>query len=192
MMEKQVRERSKSTQQARQPSMSNQMKAGIKVPDLQAKKAPPKVAFGGNAQVPKQQPSTNRPTAKQAAAAASKATVFDKKPTSFESRVGQNKPVVKGGPVVVSYEEDDLGDNRVSKSKARDEIASRIPRASEGKNRLGTKLGNKYDGFQAESIELRGESEYLRIKGNEVDVISGDQLDRLLSQAKNARGVGKR
>lgn len=34
---------------------------------------------------------------------------------------------------------------------------------------------------------LRGQSEYLRIGGDEVDVISGDQLDRLLIQAKGIK-----
>jgi len=37
------------------------------------------------------------------------------------------------------------------------------------------------------SVELSGESEYLKIGGEEVDLISGDQLDRLLSKARNAR-----
>ena len=42
------------------------------------------------------------------------------------------------------------------------------------------------------SSELAGESEYLRIGGEEVDVISGDQLDRLLAKARRARGGGGR
>merc|ERR1711968_158020 len=37
------------------------------------------------------------------------------------------------------------------------------------------------------SVELSGDSEYLRIGGEEVDLISGDQLDRLLVTARNAR-----
>ena len=37
------------------------------------------------------------------------------------------------------------------------------------------------------SAELDGESEYLRIGGEEVDLISGDQLDRLINRARGAR-----
>lgn len=44
-----------------------------------------------------------------------------------------------------------------------------------------------YGSNAARSQELSGESEYLRIGGEEVDVISGDQLDRLLAQARRAR-----
>ena len=39
------------------------------------------------------------------------------------------------------------------------------------------------------SAELDGNSEYLRIGGEEVDLISGDQLDRLLSKARKGRGA---
>ena len=39
------------------------------------------------------------------------------------------------------------------------------------------------------SVELNGESEYLKIGGEEVDIISGDQLDRLLVQARGARAA---
>ena len=42
------------------------------------------------------------------------------------------------------------------------------------------------------SSELHGESEHLYIGGNEVDVISEDQLDRLLLQAKKARATGSK
>ena len=40
------------------------------------------------------------------------------------------------------------------------------------------------------SAELDGDSEYLRIGGEEVDLISGDQLDRLINRARGARGSG--
>jgi len=66
------------------------------------------------------------------------------------------------GPVVVSYDE-------------------------EGREFKGS-AASKNKGAQR-SLELSGESEYLRIGGEEVDIISGDQLDRLLSKARKARGV---
>ena len=69
-----------------------------------------------------------------------------------------------GGPIVVSYE-DDIG---------------------------GSNSGGRRDNRgTAQSLELNGESEYLKIKGEDVDLISGDQLDRLLVKARgNRRGGG--
>ena len=69
------------------------------------------------------------------------------------------------GPIVVSYDE-------------------------EGRELKGSFGGNKQPrtGGALRSMELSGESEYLRIGGEEVDVISGDQLDRLLAKARRARG----
>ena len=40
---------------------------------------------------------------------------------------------------------------------------------------------------RVQSPELRGDSEKMYIKGEETDVISGDQLNRLLLQARKAR-----
>jgi len=67
----------------------------------------------------------------------------------------------KGGGMMVSYE-DDLGGG--------------APRNGGG------------GGVNRRSTELDGESEYLRIGGEEVDLISGDQLDRLLTRARGTRG----
>jgi hypothetical protein len=66
----------------------------------------------------------------------------------------------KGGPITVAYDaEDDVGG-----------------RASQSPMRKPGSLG-----------ELRGQSEHLEIRGEEVDVISEHQLGRLLQQARNAR-----
>ena len=77
-----------------------------------------------------------------------------------ESPRGFHKLAAKAraGPVVVTYD-DDLGGT--------------------------TNRGNRNNGRT--SVELNGESEYLKIGGEEVDLISGDQLDRLLSKARSAR-----
>lgn len=57
----------------------------------------------------------------------------------------------------------------------------------EGREVKGGAGGKRIGGNAARSQELSGESEYLRIGGTEVDIISGDQLDRLLLQARKAR-----
>jgi hypothetical protein len=70
----------------------------------------------------------------------------------------------KGGPITVAYDaEDDIGG-----------------RASQSPLRKPASLG-----------ELRGQSEHLEIRGEEVDVISEHQLGRLLQQARNARAGGE-
>ncbi len=71
-----------------------------------------------------------------------------------------------GGPIVVVHDENiDYNERNVQPTK------SALKKSSAGTN----------------SIELNGNSEMLRIGGEEVDMISGDQLDRLLVQAKKAR-----
>ena len=71
-----------------------------------------------------------------------------------------------GGPIVVVHDENiDYNERNVQPAK------SALKKSSAGTN----------------SIELNGNSEMLRIGGEEVDMISGDQLDRLLVQAKKAR-----
>ena len=64
----------------------------------------------------------------------------------------------KASPVVVTYEDEPVG-------------------GLKGKRRTGA----------SSSLELNGESEYLRIGRAGEDVIGGDQLDRLLVQARRAR-----
>lgn len=71
-----------------------------------------------------------------------------------------------GGPIVVVHDENmDYNERNVQPTK------SALKKSHAGAN----------------SIELNGNSEMLRIGGEEVDMISGDQLDRLLVQAKKAR-----
>lgn len=100
----------------------------------------------------------------------------------IEKLPGKNGPKIKGGPVIVSYDEED-GDNidynqpNINKNG--------FSKLNLNGNRVGNPSINK-------SIELNGESEYLQINGNQVDVISEDQLDRLLIQAKQARSNGRR
>ena len=67
----------------------------------------------------------------------------------------------KGGPITVAYEaEDDI------------------------------ELPVRGNGVRKSMGELRGQSEHLEIRGEEVDVISENQLGRLLQQARNARAGG--
>lgn len=74
---------------------------------------------------------------------------------------------IRGGPTIVSHDDDAVG----------------------GLN--GKKLGRGKGGAGAagRSLELAGDSEYLRIGGEDVDMISGDQLDRLLIKAQKARAA---
>lgn len=58
----------------------------------------------------------------------------------------------------------------------------------EGREVRGAGVGKRMGGNAARSQELSGESEYLRIGGTEVDIISGDQLDRLLRESRKLRG----
>lgn len=88
------------------------------------------------------------------------------------------KALVKGGPVVVSYNDDD--DNYTQDPPKRGKTNFRTKETGRGFSGYGQEDSTK-------SMELRGKSEYLRIGGGEVDVISGDQLDRLLVQAKAVR-----
>lgn len=91
--------------------------------------------------------------------------------------------IVKG-PVIVTYDDDEIGNNyskgnRLKVVDTKKLIASTkgIPIASSS----GTSVSGR-------SRELNGESEYLRV-GEREDYISGDQLDRLLVQAKRVRAA---
>lgn len=86
-------------------------------------------------------------------------------PAKGQGGFGALAAKARGGPVVVSYE-DDLGGSTAGQ---------RGPRSGKG-------------GGNRQSAELDGNSEYLRIGGEEVDLISGDQLDRLLVNARRTRG----
>jgi len=83
---------------------------------------------------------------------------------------GGKGSVVRGGPAIVTY-------NGADDSPVR----------GGGGGHKGVSV--RFGGGSSERDQLRGESEYLRVTGEDVDVISGDQLDRLLVQARKARAA---
>jgi hypothetical protein len=94
------------------------------------------------------------------------------------------------GPVIVSYDDDD-GHN--SKGTDRD-IGNRRGAGADPKRYGARGNGNSSSNSSGRStesrgMELNGQSEYLRMDGFGEDVLSGDQLDRLLVQAKRVRAA---
>ena len=85
-------------------------------------------------------------------------------PANGKGGFGSLAAKARGGPVIVSYD-DDLGGST-----------------------CGVRGGGGARQNARRSVELDGSSEYLKIGGEEVDLISGDQLDRLLVQARRTRG----
>jgi hypothetical protein len=87
----------------------------------------------------------------------------------------------RGGPVVVTFEEEDASSVR----------GSRISPAPPGAARAGGARQSHLPVSKAhksqEAQELRGASEHLSIPSADMDGISDDQLDRLLMKARNAR-----
>lgn len=78
-----------------------------------------------------------------------------------------------GQPIIAVHDDSDHGNGGGIKSALKKSIQT-------GKSAL------------LKSAELNGNTEFLRIGGEEVDIISGDQLDRLLDKAKKARSSGAR
>ena len=78
------------------------------------------------------------------------------------------------GPVVATFDEEDEGDVMSIRGRRQH-------------NPSNNSNNNNYNNNRnvRNSMELRGESEYLHIGGNEADVISGDQLDRLAHRRGN-------
>lgn len=97
------------------------------------------------------------------------------------------------GPVIVTYDDDEVasysnGNGKGNKLKVVDTkklIGSSVSSGS-GRGNGGNLWGGAQTG--SKSRELNGESEYLRM-GEGEDLISGDQLDRLLVQAKRVRAA---
>lgn len=93
---------------------------------------------------------------------------------------------IRGAPIIAIHDEDDdiyNSNTNNSNNKKKDSV------------RVISSTNNNKDNRKnpsSRSVELNGESEYLRIGGEEADIISGDQLDRLLVKAKMARSGGGR
>jgi hypothetical protein len=141
-------------------------------------------AFGSNSEKPSANPRrapdpppVAPPTKRGAAAAPPK---YDRRESSSPPLPTHSKPnpingfaklqlgtgVVKGGPVVVTYD-DDNDDNY-------------------GGGRGGGGGGRGRDNHHSAG-ELRGQSDFIKMTNTHDDMINGDQLDRLLVQAKRVR-----
>lgn len=84
----------------------------------------------------------------------------------------------KGGPKVVTYEEDGGGQTSAP---------FRSPDNSNNRNGEGNVNRKARVGLAGESREMRGASDFMYIEGSDVDRISEDQLDKLLGKARGAR-----
>lgn len=78
------------------------------------------------------------------------------------------------GPVVVTHDSEDEGGHRGG------------GRRDWGNDDEPAGAANRKKGGMKQSMELKGKSEYIRVS-TEDDMINGDQLDRLLMQARKAR-----
>lgn len=99
--------------------------------------------------------------------------------------IGLSLGVVKG-PVIVSYDDDEDG-HVGSKSNGNGIRRTVNPKRYAGRGN-GDSNGSSVSGRDRDN-ELNGESEYLRMDAASEDVMSGDQLDRLLVQAKRVRAA---
>lgn len=87
----------------------------------------------------------------------------------------------RGGPVVVTFEDEDTSSVRGSRISPAPPGAARVGGARQSHLPVSKAHRNQ------ESQELRGASEHLSIPSADMDGISDDQLDRLLMRARNAR-----
>lgn len=86
---------------------------------------------------------------------------------------------VSGGPAVVVHEED------VRPTYVNHNANTPSP-VRRGEGGGGGRMQNN-DRGRASMGELRGQSEYIPISGNNDDMMGGDQLEKLLYQSRNAR-----
>lgn len=179
MQQKRVSEARQAGRIERKPSSANQ-----KMEPRGKGVALPKVAFGGSAAIVDKKSNiaalagklvVGKSNRKESNDATTPGRINGRSGPSDENHnMGFKKlqASVRGGPIVVTYEDDDDGvsGNAHTRSNRR-----RSPDRTVG-------------GHSGRSIELNSESEHLPMKGNS-DVIGGDQLDRLLVQARRARAV---
>ena len=92
--------------------------------------------------------------------------------------------IVKG-PVIVTYDDDEVGNTYSKGNRLKVVDTKRLVTGVNEGSATGSSSGASMGG---RSRELNGESEYIRM-GDKEDYISGDQLDRLLVQAKRVRAV---
>lgn len=113
------------------------------------------------------------------------------KPEPEISGRGRGALGVIRGPVIVSYDDDDGHTAKGSNSYGNGNVS----RKGADPKRYGARGNNMNSSnssgrsMESKGMELNGQSEYLRMDGFGEDVLSGDQLDRLLVQAKRVRAA---
>ena len=89
------------------------------------------------------------------------------------------------GPVIVTYDDDEVGNTYSKGNRLKvvdtNRLVTGVNDGISTHSSSGASMGGR-------SRELNGESEYIRM-GEREDYISGDQLDRLLVQAKRVRAT---
>ena len=187
---------------------------GSSITKEQQRKAPPKVAFGGSAVIaPKnvlskaggdsmgpvpvpgygvaKSTAGKKPTAQLAFGGRAPSVTVDRRvKAEQEAPVGKSRGsslgVVKG-PVIVSYDDEDGHMSSKSNGNGNGSRRNVDPKRYAGRG-YGNSNGSSVSGRDRDN-ELNGESEYLRMDAASDDVMSGDQLDRLLVQAKRVRAA---
>ena len=186
----------------KRPSSMHTIAARDKIVDIPPPLGKPKVAFGGAAA-----PSAggagvaagNAPVKslkKTLASAAANSVVKSSGPDRYAKIKTSPQKVAQAqemngfarlqsnkGPVVVTHDTDDEAP-RGRRDWGNDEEPVGAAAAAAGRKKAGGGVGG--GGNMKQSVELKGKSEYIRVSAED-DMISGDQLDRLLMQARKAR-----
>jgi hypothetical protein len=94
------------------------------------------------------------------------------------------------GPVIVSYDDDDGHDAKgIDRDIGNRRGAGADPKRYGARGNGNSSSNSSGRSTESRGMELNGQSEYLRMDGFGEDVLSGDQLDRLLVQAKRVRAA---
>ena len=136
-----------------------------------------------------------KPTALLAFGGRASSVVVDRKEKAESEMAGRSSGTGSGrgalgsirGPVIVSYDDDDGRNAKGSDGGTRRGAdPKRYGARGNGVNSSSNSSGRS---TESRGMELNGQSEYLRMDGFGEDVLSGDQLDRLLVQAKRVRAA---
>jgi hypothetical protein len=99
---------------------------------------------------------------------------------------------VAGGPMMVVHDEEDFGIRGTNGGTRGVGVggggnSANTPSPVRKGMRTGGLGGSNNNANASSATELRGQSEYIRISEQDREVLRGDQLDKLLFQARNAR-----
>jgi hypothetical protein len=96
----------------------------------------------------------------------------------------RKKPVTKDN-IVISSNKEIAGKNRPNSMHSNKVTNNELKNESSFEHDyISPRLNNNAHNLMKQSIELQGNSEYLKIGAGQIDVISADELDRLLSNKK--------